>query len=226
MTPAAYDEIADIYDQHWGQDSVSFARSMIDQVLAPLLPRHARVIDLCCGTGLIAGYLSAAGYRVLGVDESVKMLNIARARAPKAEFQLADMAQFRSPGQFDAAVSFYNSMNHARSHEHLRETLRNVAKHLRRGGVMLFDYVAPQGFELAWEWSERSAAGRTLEYRYDPESRQAICIVDRRTAIVQNAFEASLIHQALKDAGLAVLADDPVAAFIPSGARRVLLASK
>jgi len=91
---------------------------------------------------------------------------------------------------------------------------------------MLFDYVSPRGFERAWEWSERSAAGRSLEYKYDPESRRAVCIVDRRTAIVQNAFEASLIYDAVEDAGLSIMGDDPVASFIPSGARRVLLASK
>ena len=40
---------------------------------------HA-VLDLCCGTGLLAGELIARGYRVVGVDASEAMLALARER--------------------------------------------------------------------------------------------------------------------------------------------------
>ena len=41
------------------------------------------VLDLCCGTGLLAGELTARGYRVVGVDASDAMLALAvSASAP------------------------------------------------------------------------------------------------------------------------------------------------
>ena len=42
------------------------------------------MLDLCCGTGLLAGELVARGYRVVGVDASEAMLALARdASAPR-----------------------------------------------------------------------------------------------------------------------------------------------
>ena len=38
------------------------------------------VLDLCCGTGLLAGELIARGYRVAGVDAADAMLALARKR--------------------------------------------------------------------------------------------------------------------------------------------------
>jgi len=38
------------------------------------------VLDLCCGTGLLADELIARGYRVVGVDASDAMLALARGR--------------------------------------------------------------------------------------------------------------------------------------------------
>ena len=38
------------------------------------------MLDLCCGTGLLAGELVARGYDVVGVDASDAMLALARTR--------------------------------------------------------------------------------------------------------------------------------------------------
>ena len=51
------------------------------------VPTHegvGTVLDLCCGTGLLAGELIARGYRVVGVDASEAMLALlASASAPR-----------------------------------------------------------------------------------------------------------------------------------------------
>jgi DNA gyrase subunit B len=43
-------------------------------------PGHHEVLELCCGTGLLGGHLAQRGARVLGVDISADMLEIARTR--------------------------------------------------------------------------------------------------------------------------------------------------
>src|SRR5579863_5830052 len=130
-----YDTIASVYDEYWGNEFAEFAQGAFQAHLAGVLPRHAAVLDLCCGTGLLIAHLDTLGYRMSGVDESPKMLEIARRHTGHAQFQRADMAAFQWGAPFDAVVCFYNSVNHTRSLEHLDAALANVARHLGPGGL-------------------------------------------------------------------------------------------
>jgi len=222
---ASYDAIAALYDDYWGQTFAVLAREAFQEQLFPLLPAGAAVLDLCCGTGLLMAHLGSLGFEAYGVDESSKMLNAAARNAPRAQLQQADMAEFHADRSFDAVVSFYNSVNHARSVEHLRATTANVAKHLRPDGYFLFDYVLPDAFESAWEWSER-IEGWTFRYTYERSSGKAICLVNERDAIRQSSFEAREIHEALSDAGFVVQQESQMIGSAPLGSRRLVLAKK
>ncbi len=75
------------------------------------------VIDAGCGTGRVAIELAARGFRVLGVDADLAMLERARVKAPHLEWTLADLAHWEPPGeqgalpmQFDVAVLAGNVM--------------------------------------------------------------------------------------------------------------------
>jgi SAM-dependent methyltransferase len=226
---APYDYIAAVYDRLWGEVFAAVARSAIASHLLRRLPPGAPVLDLCCGTGLIAGHLDSLGFQVSGVDESARMLEIARVNAPRARFQQADMARFRYPEPFDAVVSFYNSINHARSAAHLRRTIANVAAHLRPKGLFLFDYVGPEGFEDDWESSEQFDDENrvwSLDYRYEPATGRACCVVNGRETIPQNAFGAGKIRLALDAAGFVVLDEGPLTDARPPAARTLVLAGK
>ncbi len=63
--------------------------SLILDILAAAGP-PGLVLDLPCGTGRLAPGLSQAGYRVLGADVSLPMLERARARAPLVPLIQAD----------------------------------------------------------------------------------------------------------------------------------------
>ena len=226
---APYDSIAAVYDHHWGEVFAVVARSAIASHLLGRLPSRAAVLDLCCGTGLIAGYLDSLGLQVSGVDESARMLDIARVNTPRVRFQQADMARFCYPEPFDAVVSLYNSMNHARSASHLQRTLSNVAAHLRPKGLFLFDYVGPEGFEHDWESSEQFDDENrvwSLDYRYEPATGRACCVVNDCEIIPQIAFEAGQIRLALEAAGFVVLHEGPMTDARPPAARTLVLAGK
>src|SRR5579863_5588604 len=146
-TSASFDSIAALYDQHWGHEFAALATRAIDTHLAHKLRVRSRVLDLCCGTGLVLAHLHQLGFDTSGVDESANMLTVARRNAPSATLLHGDMADFSCHVRFDAAVSFYNSLNHARSLDHLQATVANLARHLTHGGLFLFDYVVPEAFE-------------------------------------------------------------------------------
>lgn len=51
-----------------------------------------RVLDAACGPGLYAEALVAAGARVIGFDQSPRMVDLCRQRVPSGEFHVHDLA--------------------------------------------------------------------------------------------------------------------------------------
>jgi trans-aconitate methyltransferase len=75
--------------------------------LISLLDPHPgeTILDLGCGTGHLTKTIAGSGARVVGLDSSPDMINVARATYPDLEFLLADAANFSLPATFDAVFS-------------------------------------------------------------------------------------------------------------------------
>jgi SAM-dependent methyltransferase len=97
------------------------------------------VLDVCCGTGLMASELVALGYRVVGVDASAQMLARARRRlGPEAHLVQETLPRISIDATFDAAVSTFDGLNYLTPGE-LRSTLEALADRIRPGGWFVFD---------------------------------------------------------------------------------------
>jgi SAM-dependent methyltransferase len=103
-------------------------------------PKGVRsVLDLCCGTGLLARELIARGYRVVGVDASDAMLALARQRlGPEVVLSRMTLPELADEGVFDAAVCTFDGFNYLTPDE-LRLTMAAVALRLRPAGWLVFD---------------------------------------------------------------------------------------
>jgi SAM-dependent methyltransferase len=101
--------------------------------------RVRSVLDLCCGTGLLAGELVARGYRVVGVDASEQMLALARERlGTEVALSQTTLPDLAFGGVFDAAVCTFDGLNYL-TPEELRLTMAAVALRLRPTGWLVFD---------------------------------------------------------------------------------------
>ncbi|MFL6796033.1 MAG: class I SAM-dependent methyltransferase [Xanthobacteraceae bacterium] len=107
-----------------------------DQVIEPLLDAAGaksgqRVLDLCCGQGNVAEALARRGCKVIGVDFSPTMLQLARQRLPHSTFIEADAQElpFRH-GAFDVVVSNFG-VCHVPDQ---RRALVEARRVLRQGG--------------------------------------------------------------------------------------------
>ncbi|HEY3841289.1 MAG TPA: class I SAM-dependent methyltransferase [Bryobacteraceae bacterium] len=228
-TGAPYDSIASLYDRHWGRDFAVPATRAIDTYVADQLRPGSPVLDLCCGTGLVLAHLDRLGLAAYGVDESANMLDVARSNAPRATLLQGDMADFAMDVRFSAAVSFYNSLNHARSLDHLRAAIANVSAHLGSGGLFLFDYVLPEAFAASWEWREQlESDGRiwTVEYSYDQVTEAPIVRLDQHQSICQICFTPQQLQDGLYAAGLRLIQETAMSDANPAGGRRLALARK
>lgn len=150
-----------------------------------------RVLDLGSGAGdvaLLAGELVGAGGEVVGVDLDAAILATATARArtlgyDHVRFIPGDAEAVAVEGPFDAVVSRFFLVFHPDP----AATLRQIARHVRPGGLVVcqeHDFLSPPvsvpdspTWDQFWRWLraiyERHGFDPTLVYRFPQIYRDA-----------------------------------------------------
>ncbi len=111
---------------------------------AALLKKHQcqSVLELGCGTGRIVEYLSAAGYRSVGIDNSTDMLHHERTRrlSPVVEMDMCDLGF--SGHCFDAALIAHNTLNLLGDKRAITRCLHETRNVLVRDGLLMLQLFA------------------------------------------------------------------------------------
>ena len=135
----AYTRLAGVYDEIVVDPCHGDWASFLDELWSVDSEGVRSVLDLCCGTGLLAAELIARGYRVVGVDASEAMLALARERlGPEVVLSRMTLPDLAIDRGFDAVVSTLDGLNYLTADE-LRQTMHAVASGLRPGGWLVFD---------------------------------------------------------------------------------------
>src|SRR5262245_44339740 len=72
---------------------------------------QGHIVDIGCGSGILAARLTAWGYRVTGIDSSPSMIRLARTVAPRAVFRRGSFLDGPLPA-CDAVVSTGECINY------------------------------------------------------------------------------------------------------------------
>lgn len=135
MNRDAYNAIAPRWNEARHQLSADEARLLT--MLTADLSAPATILDLGCGTGRpIATQFAAAGFRIIGVDQSEQMLNIARVHLPKHCWLLSTIESFTIDEPIAAAIA-WDALFHIRREEH-EAIFARVHGALRTGGRFAF----------------------------------------------------------------------------------------
>ena len=148
-TPSHYrDDLAYIHDAGFGHVAQNAAAALLRQ-LAPIRRKTQAsrlVVDLGCGSGILAQAVSEAGYSVLGYDVSDGMLALAARRVPSAEFRRESFVTVDIPGclAVTAIGEVFNYVFDRRNRGKRLSTLfGRVYEALCPGGLFLFDVAEP-----------------------------------------------------------------------------------
>ncbi len=152
-----YDLVAPIYD-HVNEeiDYSKWADFIEDAVKRFGIPKTKLVLDLACGTGSMTIELAKRGYDMIGVDLSVEMLNVARARAYDEDISASilwlcqDMTEFELYGTVDLVVCCLDSINHLTSNKDLEKCFALVKNYLDPNGIFVFDINGRGKFERVY----------------------------------------------------------------------------
>src|SRR5690554_353842 len=106
-----FDKEAEDYDQWYNSKLGSFVDRVETELAFKLFKPHKemKILDVGCGTGNFSVKLAEMGCKVVGIDLSEKMLNIARAKIKEdldLEFHKMDACKLEfSDEEFDGVIS-------------------------------------------------------------------------------------------------------------------------
>lgn len=136
-----YAGLSRIYDGGWGDFSIQYV-GLIEELLAERGIKRARILDIACGTGILALALAKNGHTVHGTDISREMIKAAKSKAAglsNISFSVQDMAGFTCKNRFDMVTCTYDSINYLRNKHDVRRMLSSVAAALDEKGLFIFD---------------------------------------------------------------------------------------
>lgn len=174
-------DLAFVHDAAFGE----FSRRVAPEILRILRDAgftEGRVVEVGCGSGVLAQRLGSAGFGVYGFDVSASMIARARSRAPKATLRVAELTTAAIPPCVDV-VSVGEVVTYAPGGlPALRRFFRRTYDALAPGGIFVFDFMHSARGRT---YSTRTLAGRgwTMAVRadYNPRSR----LLTRRMATVR-----------------------------------------
>jgi SAM-dependent methyltransferase len=174
---SAYDRIARLYDP-WSASVVEDVGFYLERARRSCGP----VVELGVGTGRIAVPIACDGIRVIGVDSSQGMLDVAGERAALAGVEL-DLrhGDFRDPpveGPVPLVIAPFRSLLHMETEPDRLAVIRAVHRLLEPEGQFVFDVFRPGPDDIA------QTHGRWLE-REPGIFERADWDEDRRTLILR-----------------------------------------
>lgn len=136
-----YQALARIYDGLMSHIDYQRWSEFIVQLLMQEPDWPQDLLELACGTGTVAGYLTNYGLQVTGMDRSRAMIEQARMKntGDNPDFVVAGFEDFPLVKQYKAVICLYDSVNYLLKFDELVSFLVRVKQVLLPGGVFIFD---------------------------------------------------------------------------------------
>jgi len=154
-TQISYDQVAAQYAEKFKDemDDKPFDRDCLDR-LAREVGNLGPICDMGCGPGQIARYLHRQGAKTLGIDLSLNMVVEAQRLNPEIHFHQGDMLSLPDEeDSYGGIAAFYCIIHIPR--ERVVDTLREMKRILKPGGVLLLTFHIGDEVKHVEEWWEK-----------------------------------------------------------------------
>lgn len=158
-----------------------------------------KILDVCCGTGTMCEMLSREGFLLAGFDLSPQMIDQAREKArlkgQEIRYEVMDAAEFEMHDTYDAAFSFFDSLNNILDPERLQSAFHHVYKHLEPGGSFIFDVNTAYAFETEL-FNQQNLKGKgAIKYRWVGDWNPKTRIITVNMRFWKDDKEFTEVHQ-------------------------------
>jgi len=136
-----FSEYSDFYDLYYADKDYAAEVDFVLQLAARFGNAPKTLLDMGCGTGRHLEQFVKRGLKCDGFDLSPEMLSHARKRLADTGVALAqgNLTDFENGKQYDMVVSMFAVMGYLTGNKQLLAGLETARKHLKPGGVFIFD---------------------------------------------------------------------------------------
>jgi len=137
MSDAYREDLAYIHHLGFGHLATNAAEVLLNALRNSGMDKGT-VVDLCCGSGLLARELTTSGYEVLRIDISEALLDIAKEHAPSAHFRQESIWKSELPPCVAVAAigeCFNYLFDEDNTDQALYELLERIHNALEPGGL-------------------------------------------------------------------------------------------
>lgn len=155
---ALYDRFSPRYWVTWGLVVEETHRIYLHKFLEQVTP-HGTILSAACGAGRFDGILLEAGHKVVGIDQSAKSLESAKAHFPEVEYKKMALHEMNFWERFDGVICM-DAMEHI-CPEDYPVILQGFQKALKPGGVLYFtaDREEEPDFDLQMYYEQAKSLG-------------------------------------------------------------------
>jgi SAM-dependent methyltransferase len=145
----------------------------IDRLIKRYAPEARTLLEYGSGTGGHGVLLNKKGYEVYGIERSSAMAQIARSRGLACE--VGDITAFDLDRTFDATLALFHVVSYINTNAQLLELFRITRKHLKKGGMFIFDV-----------WFSPAVLHQMPESRVKRMEDDAIAVTRKATPVVDH----------------------------------------
>lgn len=141
----AYTSFAQVYDLFMDNVPYEAWSNYVEEILAKEGICDGILLDLGCGTGKMTRIMAEKGFDMIGIDNSMEMLDMAREYEYDREedsgilYLLQDMREFELYGTVRAVYSACDCLNYIMEEDELLTVFRLVNNYLDPKGLFIFD---------------------------------------------------------------------------------------
>jgi SAM-dependent methyltransferase len=147
-----FSKTAALYDQIYSFKNYAEECAQITERIRAIHPTAKTVLDVACGTGEHAKFLSQ-DFRVDGIDLEPGFVEIAQSKNPGSRFWHADMTDFALGQSYDVVQCLFSSIGYLKQPAQVVAALKCFASHLTDNGVILVEpWFTPDLWESGVPW--------------------------------------------------------------------------
>ena len=105
----------------------------------------SNILEVGCGSGMLARRFLKAGYKYTGLDLSGEMLDIARSEVREGLFLQGDMRKLSFDKQFDSVLITGRSLAYVIDNKGIVDTFNGIHQSLKENGLFIFGIFEANG---------------------------------------------------------------------------------
>lgn len=148
-----YTELAKYYDSIYHWKNYKKEANKIKRLISKYKKSDGKsLLDVACGTGNHLKFLKN-NFSCIGIDINIGILKVTRKNVDNVIFKQANMINFNINKKFDVILCLFSSIGYVKTYSNLRKTIKNFARHLKKGGIAIIEpWFGKNEFKAGLPW--------------------------------------------------------------------------